>query len=178
MSQSREEEEPAESDEKSGREEEGEERKEEEEEEKELRASVEEPSPGPPPPPPPLQNPNSEPGPKQESWLWNWLPFPLLSGFTWLGDRPKAPQEPVCCRTEGKRPSSSSSSSSVAGMCPDCEVTFCPKCRTLHYSRGFIEHGLLGHPPLGARSPSNSAGSLDVTTAAEEMEAEEEAKGP
>ncbi|XP_067328185.1 uncharacterized protein C17orf50 homolog [Anolis sagrei] len=173
MSQSTEEEEPTES-EKSLRETEAEEEK--EEEEKEPEADVEESSPGPPSSPP--QNPNVEPGPKQESWLWNWLPFPLLSGFTWLGDRAKAPQEPVCCRAEGKRPSSSSSSSSVAGMCPDCEVTFCPKCRTLHYSRGFIEHGLLGHPPLEAQSPSTSAGSLDLTTATEEMEDEEEAKGP
>lgn len=24
---------------------------------------------------------------KQENWLWGWLPFPLLSGLTWLGER-------------------------------------------------------------------------------------------
>ncbi|XP_042298514.1 uncharacterized protein C17orf50 homolog [Sceloporus undulatus] len=86
----------------------------------------------------PAQDSNAEQAPKQESWLWNWFPFPLLSGLTWLGDRSKLPQEPVCCQLERKKASS-------GRMCPECEVTFCKKCQTLHYSQGFIKHGLLGH---------------------------------
>ncbi|KAM3851094.1 uncharacterized protein C17orf50 homolog [Vipera latastei] len=90
---------------------------------------------------------------KPESWLWGWFPFPLLSGLTWLGDRNKSLQEPVCCQVQRKRTSSN--------MCPACEIMFCKKCETLHYSRVFIEHGLLGHSTESlpeAPSPTMSTG--------------------
>ncbi|XP_044312035.1 uncharacterized protein C17orf50 homolog [Varanus komodoensis] len=84
-----------------------------------------------------LQASSMEQAQKQGSWLWGWLPFPLLSGLTWLGDRNRTPQELACCQLERKRSSNR--------MCPECEITFCKTCGTLHYSQGFIEHGLLGH---------------------------------
>ncbi|KAM6466508.1 uncharacterized protein C17orf50 homolog [Liasis olivaceus] len=99
------------------------------------------------------QTSSTEQTPKPESWLWGWFPFPLLSGLTWLGDRNKSLQEPVCCQLQRKRTSSN--------MCPACEIMFCKKCETLHYSRVFIEHGLLGHSTEilpEAMSPTVSTG--------------------
>ncbi|XP_077168223.1 uncharacterized protein C17orf50 homolog isoform X2 [Paroedura picta] len=99
---------------------------------------------------------------KQDSWFWNWLSLSVLSGLTWLGDRNQVPQEAVCCRSE-RRPS--------GRMCPDCEIMFCKKCEKLHYSRAFIEHGLLGHhsPETLPRivSPALSTGSVEVGAVAD-----------
>uniref|UniRef100_A0A8D0DKK9 DUF4637 domain-containing protein n=1 Tax=Salvator merianae TaxID=96440 RepID=A0A8D0DKK9_SALMN len=99
---------------------------------------------------------STEQAPKQESWLWNWFSFPFLSGLNWLGERSRTLPEPVCCQLEGKRASNK--------MCPECEIVFCKKCETLHYSRAFIEHGLLGHcteslPEI--LSPAISAGKTE-----------------
>ncbi|XP_053131235.1 uncharacterized protein C17orf50 homolog [Hemicordylus capensis] len=105
---------------------------------------------------------------QQENWLWGWLPLPLLSGLTWLGDRNRATQEPVCCCLERRQTSGK--------MCPECEIVFCKKCEKLHYSRAFIEHGLLGHNTenlMGMVSPVLSSGSIDPLAIAEETEDEE-----
>ncbi|XP_070598369.1 uncharacterized protein C17orf50 homolog [Erythrolamprus reginae] len=102
---------------------------------------------------------------KTESWLWGWFPFPFLSGLTWLGDRNKSLQEPVCCQVQREKTSSN--------MCPACEILFCKKCETLHYSRVFIEHGLLGHSTEilpEALSPTMSTGSIDLVGAPVEAE--------
>nr|XP_028564552.1 uncharacterized protein C17orf50 homolog [Podarcis muralis] len=105
--------------------------------------------------------------PKQENWLWSWFSFPLLSGLTWLADRNKPLQEPVCSQLERNR--------SSGKMCPECEILFCKKCETLHYSRAFIEHGLLGHSTENlpeALSPALSTDSIDLAVAPEESEEE------
>ncbi|XP_060115622.1 uncharacterized protein C17orf50 homolog [Heteronotia binoei] len=100
---------------------------------------------------------STEQAEKQDSWFWNWLSLSVLSGLTWLGDRNQVPQEAVCCCSE-RKPSGK--------MCPDCEIMFCKKCEKLHYSRAFIEHGLLGHhsadTPPRISSPARSTGSVEV----------------
>ncbi|XP_061461486.1 uncharacterized protein C17orf50 homolog [Rhineura floridana] len=126
MSQSRQEEEESDSEEKHEQKPEA--------NEKEADANVEESGSGPSVGP---QTSIAEQTQKQENWLWSWFPFPLLSGLTWLGDRYRPLQEPVCCQLETRR--------SFSKMCPECEIMFCKKCETLHYSQAFIEHGLLGH---------------------------------
>ncbi|XP_033028462.1 uncharacterized protein C17orf50-like [Lacerta agilis] len=86
------------------------------------------------------------------------LPLPL---------RNKPLQEPVCSQLERNR--------SSGKMCPECEILFCKKCETLHYSRAFIEHGLLGHSTENlpeALSPALSAGSIELAVAPEESEEE------
>ncbi|KAJ7309008.1 hypothetical protein JRQ81_008293 [Phrynocephalus forsythii] len=117
----------------------------------------------------PSLTPSMAPSVRRESWLWSLLPLPLLSGLSWLGDRSKPFQEPLCCELD-------LGSTSTSGMCPECEITFCKKCEKLHYSRVFIEHGLFGHsprnPPEGL-SPTPSTDGMDLVPAPKETEDKE-----